>query len=276
MSFKDLPLEMHGRIGDFIDLGDRSRLRLVDRFTSDVYKYTKRASFRLKQRYTFTDLQFNDQIVGKSKIIDISVLRNSSMVGTTDQLRSFLDSIYNPVNNRDMYSEIQHFLYARDDRFLPTFRIFLRNTNRNEVIQAIHPGFQILHNFFYDFVTWHQSRVLNTPRGISLFGVEELQELIRQKLNQGGQFPVTFIKINDVDLLDYPRLRRDPTFRIKSIKDFIYYFQHEVGGWEDDQLANLKQSLIDYLNVPNEDSSIDGLRNELRFRIKHEINVELL
>jgi hypothetical protein len=281
MSFKDLPLEVHGRIGDFLDLGDRSQLRLADRFTSDVYQYTARASFRIKQRYTFIDLQLNEEVIGKGNVIDISVLRNSSMVGTSQQIRSFLSDITSTsaVYRREMDDAINSFLDDNNNRrFLPTFREFLTTTGRNS---TVFNGKEILSILFRDFQKFRLRPINYFYYNVSLFGVEELQELIRHRLRQEARFPVTLVKIEDVNFFDYIKIRHgNPrgvhTYKdVNSIKDLIEFFKDDIGIY-DFQLPLINEGLMAYLNAPNEDASIKPLRDELRFRIKHEINVELL
>ena len=113
----------------------------------------------------------------------------------------------------------------------------------------------------------------------SLFSALQLQNLIREST----QFPITFVKVREINLLDHAFLRRGPPWepetplvRVRTIDDFVdFQFTTALPGehflWGDDQ--GLRTLLTRFLHGDGA-TTLEGLREQARYRYVHEINVD--
>jgi len=124
------------------------------------------------------------------------------------------------------------------------------------------------------FSSLEQEEPVLTPFNYSLFTVKELRNLIRDC----KQFPTTFVKVREINLLDYALIYTGDgvqTVKVKTIDDLVAYmhsgFPEEEIPEADDQ--GLRTLLTRFLGGDGA-TTLEGLRPQARYRYVHEINVD--
>jgi hypothetical protein len=120
-------------------------------------------------------------------------------------------------------------------------------------------------------VIFSESKIINLYN-FSLFSQSELGDLILQRRS----FPVTFVRVKEIDLLAYARIKKDDDddTTVKTIDDLLAFIYNNSDifmftyRW-------LKNVLIARLGGDG-DTSIEPLKKFLTFRYIHEIHVEKL
>jgi hypothetical protein len=258
---------VHGRIGDFLDIQDRSNVRLQSRELSSIYKYTIQQSFKLRLRISITDIQRNvATIPSTSKSLIISRVKNSIMIGTTQKLNEFLqreDFFY-------LRRYLTHLLQSGefyDDPLRKLHRYFLENAARYPNIAGDSAWLNLMSTTLFKLFIYYGQYAYRDLRWFVVFSAEEIQDSIFRKARKPANFPFTFIKTKDINLLDIVSANLGGPSNM-SIRQFF--------NITEGMPSILIPIVVDYLRVENESSSIVGLRDQLNFRIVNEINVDLL
>jgi hypothetical protein len=275
-----LPDDVHGRIGDFLESDERGNLRLQSRELSERYSFVATRSYRLRQRFTFVDLQSglsSNSNQPPSQVI--SKYRYSSMIGNTKQLKKFNDDAEKFLFHYDEEIGLPSEDYLMDnvldkddfkEGFLRKLHTFVLER------QAEYP--QIIRDWDETVLSLMNKFIAEFPYGfMTLFSPEEIQTAISVRAKNPQNFPFTLIKRKDFSLLDsqfslpYLRLGAQPPVDI-SIHSFCEHFLErnvDIKRWE--------RLLIDYMGLPNKESGItDLLKDQFKFRIINAINIELL
>ena len=251
-----MPPELQGRIGDFLESTDRSSMRETSKANLVVYSTTPRREFLIRQRLTMLHRKSGTELSSLSRQEHrLKVNQYSSEIGTFQQRKEILDDTFN------IYSEeISNFRYN-----------VLNFLTDHDPPPPLPPGYHLedwraIRGFFGLKLF---ERALS-PRflGCSLFSPSELQDLIRERKSRDYPFPVTFVKIKEIDLLDYAA----GVETIDELVDFIddtVLFNYGVEFW------NWVKSLFTRFLHGDGSTSIDPLRTFLTYQYTHEIRVDL-
>jgi hypothetical protein len=119
----------------------------------------------------------------------------------------------------------------------------------------------VVHSIIYKlFQHSNQFSSVFSDRGAA----EELQDAIFSRARNPENFPFTFIKTREINILDNNNFLKT----IEALMLDVIHNTNFVNEWI--------QLLINYLGVPNRESPIEGLRDQLNFRVISEIYVDLL
>jgi hypothetical protein len=258
--FSSLPDSLHGRIGDFLTLEDRNSVRLQSRQLSSLYKYTVQQSFRLRQRITYIDLQSrisSSSFTTRSKVI--SRRKDSLMIGTKKKIIEFIEDMDWKLIEAQKLDEILDNTEFIRGALSKLHRYALENA-------ALYPHVEsewnlVVHSIIYKlFQHSNQFSSVFSDRGAA----EELQDAIFSRARNPENFPFTFIKTREINILDNNNFLKT----IEALMLDVIHNTNFVNEWI--------QLLINYLGVPNRESPIEGLRDQLNFRVISEIYVDLL
>jgi hypothetical protein len=248
-------------------------MREVSRENKAVYSSTPRSVFIIGQRLTMVNLhqQFqSSRMVPQKRLL---VNQFSSEIGTDVQRREILVATKNPFKNLIM--DFDDSLDVTDPEEGATEWQGEWNVVKENLIRAL-------------FLKAFKNTVFSSPyeaaqENFSLFSPQDIQDLIRQRISQGSeasQFPVTFVRVKEVNLLDYTRdWAHEETKTIKELVKYIresFYLDLHL-PWQFNIAAlwrEIKFILIRFLGG-DEQTSLDGLRKFLNFRYIHEVHVDL-
>jgi hypothetical protein len=302
-----LPPELQGRIADFVGTEDRAKMRTLSRDNRVIYDPRPSKVFNIRQRLTLVDLQSGVTGVYKTPAAQVSVNQFSTEIGSAEDIRRILDLTNTPTtpSNGEPY-EFEDYVkvggwhanvFHRGGRFggraFQVLTDFL-NQDREEYGDFVHEWPRINNiltsNMVDEAFTDRSVEEGEEKLNYSLFGVAELQQLIRERMVNArtNQFPITFVKVREINLLDYAFItfRRFGTARehtpVRTIDDLVEYqhegFPSEENPNEDNPEANdqgLKLMLIHKLGG-NGSTTLDALRPFARYRYTHEIHVDLV
>lgn len=252
-----MPPELQGRIGDFLESTDRSSMRETSKANLVVYSTTPRHEFLIRQRLTMLHRKSGTEVYSLSRQEHrLKVNQYSSEIGTFQQRKEILDDTFN------IYSEeISNFKYN-----------VLNFLTDHDPPPPLPPGYHledwlaIKGNFGIKLFKRAFFSRISPFWDVSLFSPSELQDLIRERVSRGYPFPVTFVKIKEIDLLDYAAELQT----IDELVDFIDdNFNYGVEFW------NWVKSLFTRFLHGDGSTSIDPLRTFLTYRYTHEIRVNL-
>jgi uncharacterized membrane protein YgcG len=276
-SLNDLTPFLQGRIGDFLGPADRASMRLVSKQNNIIYDKRPRLALSIKQRLTMTDLQSGRQKSYRTPNSIVYVNQYSNEPGTVQQLQEFLNlaNVKTPVFEGDYKSYGGWFesLWSRGDSQGLAFQV-LTDFLAEDLEGAYRDGFREewpIDNF------WITNYMIKKAfkRNYSLFTGSELQNLIRSTFDGANRFPITFVKVREINLLDFAYFSENPPIPATTINEFVR-FQHRVHTIpEEANDENIQLLLTRYLGG-DEETSIDRLRDFARYRYTHEINVDLL
>jgi len=273
MSYDKLPIELLGKIGDFLTPLDRARMRETSRANKAIYR--KMPAYEYLVRNLFS-------------LIHVQSGRMASRMTTESRLKQYiLSSEIGTTNQREFCLKKTSFLRLKEileDNFEEenfTFLNFLTDdvdvppppagTGWNDKKEAI------INDLFYK-VIFSESKINSmgyyTNDFFSLFSQSELGDLILQRKS----FPVTFVRVKEIDLLAYARLieRGDgEKILIRTVQtiDDLLQFIHIHSPISMYTYTWLKNVLIAFLGGDGT-TSIEPLKEFLTFRYIHEIHVE--
>jgi len=252
-----LPPELQGRIGDFLESTDRSSMRETSKANLVVYSTTPRHEFLIRQRLTMLHRKSGTKLSSLSRQEHrLKVNQYSSEIGTYKQRKEILDDTFNIFSE-----EISNFKYN-----------VLNFLTDHDPPPPLPPGYHledwlaIRGNF--GSIMFERALSLRPPLywDVSLFSPSELQDLIRERISRDYPFPVTFVKIKEIDLL------AAGVETIDELVDFIddtVLFNYGVEFW------NWVKSLFTRFLHGDGSTSIDPLREFLTYQYTHEIRVDL-
>ena len=259
---------------------ERGNLRLQSRDLSEKYRLVATRSYRLRQRFTFVDLQSGlSSHSNQPPSQVISKYRYSSMIGTTQQFKKFNNDAekflfhYNEETDEPSADYLMDEVLDKDDfkegflRKLHTF-VLERQAEYPQIIRDWDETTLSLMNYFIGSFPWGF---------MTLFSPEEIQTAISVRARNPQNFPFTLIKRKDFSLLDsqfqlpFIRLGAQPPVDI-SIESFCSLFL-----WRRVDIERWERLLVDYMGLPNKESAItDLLKDQFKFRIINAINIELI
>jgi len=253
-----LPPELQGRIGDFLESTDRSSMRETSKANRVVYSTTPRREFLIRQRLTMLHRKSGTELYSLSRQEHrLKVNQFSSEIGTYKQRKEILDDTFN------IYSEeISNFKYN-----------VLNFLTDHDPPPPLPPGYHwedwlaIRSNFGRKLFERALSPRLPLYWDVSLFSPSELQDLIRERIRRGFPFPVTFVKIKEIDLLDYAG--------VETIDELVEFIEDSETLNYGVEFWNWVKSLFTRFLHGNGSTSIDPLRTFLTYRYTHEIRVDL-
>ena len=249
-----------------------------------IYGTRPERAYNIRQRLTMIDLQTGRERVYKTGNFLITVNPFSVEIGTTVEVNAIIDL----VNKKTLDASRRgpHFLQHKilggwfedliDENDQPGGRIGAGFRKLTEYLLTTAPGSQ------YTIEDWPTTnyyllkkmfkkafRNKNWQWGYSLFSPLELQNLIRER----KIFPITFMKVREINLLDYAYLG---TNKVRTIDDFVEFHNniHEREGIHYDE-AQFQLLLTNFLGG-NGATTIEALRKQTRYRYVHEINVDIV
>jgi len=264
MSDDKLPIEVLGRIGDFLTPRDRAMVRQTSRIGNQVFRAKPAYEYLVRNRFSLIHLKTGRTASRMTTENRLQQNIYSSEIGTTNQRESILKqtALFRLLDNFEEEEENFTFLnFHTDDVDVPPPPNGYRWDNQKE---------EIINDLFTKVVE-SESKInsIGYPYNVffSLFSQSELGDLILQR----ATFPVTFVRVKEIDLLAYARIERDGEIRtVQTIDDLLYYI-HRVQPFA--RLHTwLKNVLIARLGGDGT-TSIEPLKKFLTFRYIHEIHV---
>jgi hypothetical protein len=299
-----LPPELQARIADYVGSDDRKSMRLMSKENHIIYNTRPERAFNVRQRLTMVDLQTGQVRYFKTPSSLITKNPFSLEIGTTEQVKEVLNLVN--VETEDVSRQNADEPPDPDDDFFlgGWFHDFIDQDGQENgsafkqlteflTMDAAGAGHQLYADFTlnwpqinYDmtkrmfvsaFSSLEQEEPVLTPFNYSLFTVKELRNLIRDC----RQFPTTFVKVREINLLDYATIYtgmdEEDEVKVKNILDLVAYMhsgppeeEAEIPEADDQGLRTL---LTRFLGGDG-NTTLEGLRPQARYRYIHEINVD--
>jgi hypothetical protein len=271
MSFAELPDDVLGKIGDFLTPIERAKMRQTSRLNKTIYRAMPAYEYLVKSRLSLIHLKS-----GRSASVMTSENRlqqniYSSEIGTKEERERSLQTDIFRLIRLIQQENFNFFDFLTDDLPPPPIDV------RESWIEV------------KEFIVR-----LFIKRGgqESVFSQSELTDLIKQRSTSSRYpFPVTFVKVNEINLLDYALLDEydfdeelnlftmlGTTTTVKTIDDLVYFFNMIAADkinldWSQESSTWMKNVLIAFLGG-DETASIDPLKEFFTVRYTHEIHVE--
>jgi len=270
-NFSSLPIELKGRIGDYLTLNEKLLMRRVSRENKAIYSTTPKYEFLFRNRRTMLHLKSGrtDSLMGDEYRLKQWPL--SSEIGTTIERYRVLDLFVYKADRwlRNIYLNFFDFLIDPQPPH-GGWGIAEWNETRKNSAEML----------FYLAL----GRLSSNEVKFSLFSLSEMQD-VTKRIAQEGQFPHVFKKEMDIDLLNYAfvenyNLEYDPPLLtktpVKTINDLVKFLQQQVGYHHPIFWNWVKEMFVRFLGAPDGSASIDPLREFLTYRFTHELYVDKL
>jgi hypothetical protein len=272
MSFAELPEVVLGRVGDFLTPLDRARMRETSRANKAIYRKMPAHEYFVRNRFSLIHLQSEKKASTMTTESRLQQYILSSEIGTTNQREFCLKktSFLRLKERLEDNFEEENFTFLNfltDDVDVPPPPVGLdwREEKRKKII-----------NDLFTKVVESESKINSlgyyTNDFFSLFSQSELGDLILQRKS----FPVTFVRVKEIDLLAYARIENDDgdSTTVKTIDDLLQFiYDNEISPIFMFTYRWLKNVLIARLGGDG-DTSIEPLKEFLTFSYIHEIHVE--
>ncbi len=290
-----MPPELQARIADFVGPRDRASMRMMSRVNQVIYGARPERAYNIRQRLTMIDLQTGQERVYRTPNSILTVNPFSLEIGTTEQVENVLDLVNVPTKDQltgeFLGGWFQDFI-GQDFNGVAFRQLtdFLEmDAGAEGAVEPHYANFRLewpYINFILTDRMFRKAFLLEDAEGFyfnfSLFSALQLQNLIREST----QFPITFVKVREINLLDHAFLRGPlevppetplaPLVRVRTIDDFVAFQrtrflpgEHFLLG--DDQ--GLRTLLTRFLGGDGA-TTLEGLRQQARYRYVHEINVD--
>ena len=268
MSFAKLPDHVLGRIGDFLTPLDRARMRETSRENYAIYRKMPAHEYLVRNRFSL--IKVKSGTIVKTITSESKLQQNifSSEIGTKNQRENSLQktNFFNLV--RDLELEEPLFGFLTDGAPPPPGLNNIYNPGSWSTVKDY-----IVFYLFRKVVLSETKVEFDRNYHFSLFSQSELGDNIQQRKS----FPVTFVKVKKINLLDYASIIIDRLDKnVTTIDNLVKFFSTLSLPGGDYLTLNLLQWLKNILILflgGDGTTSIEPLKEFFSFSYIHEVNV---
>ena len=258
MSYDKLPIDVLGRIGDFLTPRDRAMVRQTSRTGNIVFSNKPAYEYLVRNTFSVIHLKTGRTASITTSESKLQQNKHSSEIGTTNQReRSLQKTAFLNLTKIFEQQNFNFFDFLTDGQQLP-----------DDVEEE-----------WDDIKHYIISYLFKTVSERVVVSESELNYHIQQRSTNGYPFPLTFVKVNEINLLDYAIVGRAGYFDFRPVRVIDDLVDYMLEGFDDyyfdieDFEDSVKNIFTEFLHGEGT-TSIEPLKEFFTCRFTHEIHIE--